>query len=281
MNNVQFHLKLVRYARTLLPVSEIHVELTPFDTQKMDNADITGIEYQEGPQKGHENVKAYVKWRDGYKCRVCGEKSGLQVHHIESRKTGGNAPNNLVTLCEECHRKVHAGMDIKLRRAPSKRDAAKMNLVKDRIFEGVTKENQDVRVYRTYGYITSYKRMKYSKPKSHASDAMVISKHPKAYPLDDVLELRQVRRHNRQIHKAKILKGGRRKLNQLPYTVKGFRLWDTVRYDGGLWLIKGRRATGYFSLISLDGGVTLDSVMCSKLCLVGIANRLIVLRKVK
>lgn len=33
----------------------------------------------------------------------------LQVHHIESRKTGGNAPNNLVTLCKTCHEKYHSG----------------------------------------------------------------------------------------------------------------------------------------------------------------------------
>lgn len=52
--------------------------------------------------------------------------------------------------------------------------------------------------------------------------------------------------HNRQIHKATILKGGIRKNNQAPYIVKGFRLWDKVRYDGQECFISGRRATGYF-----------------------------------
>ncbi|MDR1542085.1 MAG: HNH endonuclease [Clostridiales bacterium] len=27
----------------------------------------------------------------------------LNVHHIETRKIGGDAPNNLITLCEDCH----------------------------------------------------------------------------------------------------------------------------------------------------------------------------------
>ncbi|MDR1540665.1 MAG: HNH endonuclease [Clostridiales bacterium] len=27
----------------------------------------------------------------------------LNVHHIESRKVGGDAPNNPAALCEDCH----------------------------------------------------------------------------------------------------------------------------------------------------------------------------------
>lgn len=33
----------------------------------------------------------------------------LHVHHLESRKTGGNAPSNLVTLCTTCHKNLHKG----------------------------------------------------------------------------------------------------------------------------------------------------------------------------
>ena len=31
----------------------------------------------------------------------------LNVHHIESRKTGGDSPDNLLTLCETCHHDLH------------------------------------------------------------------------------------------------------------------------------------------------------------------------------
>jgi len=64
---------------------------------------------------------------------------------------------------------------------------------------------------------------------------------------------RKVRCHNRQIHKMTILKGGVRKRNQAPYEVKGFRLFDKVRYDGREYFIFGRRSSGFFDIRTLDG----------------------------
>ena len=34
----------------------------------------------------------------------------LNVHHLESRKTGGNSPDNLITLCKTCHNMYHQGL---------------------------------------------------------------------------------------------------------------------------------------------------------------------------
>ena len=51
--------------------------------------------------------------RDNHKCRYCKGKSKdrvLNVHHLESRKTGGNSPDNLITLCETCHNMYHLGL---------------------------------------------------------------------------------------------------------------------------------------------------------------------------
>ena len=62
-----------------------------------------------------------------------------------------------------------------------------------------------------------------------------------------------VRKHNRQIHKCTINKGGTRKLNQAPYLVKGFRLFDKVKFGDQLGFIFGRRITGYFDLRTLGG----------------------------
>lgn len=43
-------------------------------------------------------------------CAVCGSHYGLQVHHIVPRsRGGGDVPGNLITLCFECHAKVHEG----------------------------------------------------------------------------------------------------------------------------------------------------------------------------
>ena len=60
-------------------------------------------------------------------------------------------------------------------------------------------------------------------------------------------------RHNRQIHKINILKGGRRKNNQAAYEVQGFRLFDKVKYEGQIGFIFGRRSIGYFDVRRLDG----------------------------
>jgi N6-L-threonylcarbamoyladenine synthase len=78
---------------------------------------------------------------------------------------------------------------------------------------------------------------------------------PTAIPLEDWHYIKQVRNHNRQIHKAKILKGGRRKLNQTSYEVNDFRLFDKVKYNGKECFIFGRRSSGYFDLRRLDGGI--------------------------
>lgn len=45
-----------------------------------------------------------------------------------------------------------------------------------------------------------------------------------------------------------ILKGGVRKRQQAPYEVKGFRLFDKVRYGGREAFIFGRRSSGCFDI---------------------------------
>ena len=53
---------------------------------------------------------AIVRERDGHRCRVCGSRDGVQVHHIRYRSRGGDhATWNLVCLCGGCHGRVHAG----------------------------------------------------------------------------------------------------------------------------------------------------------------------------
>ena len=55
----------------------------------------------------------------------------LNVHHIESRKTGGNSPSNLITLCESCHKDYHAGkLKLNLKRGQSFKDAAFMGIMR-------------------------------------------------------------------------------------------------------------------------------------------------------
>lgn len=53
---------------------------------------------------------ATVRERDGHRCRVCGSRDRVEVHHIVYRSRGGDhSTGNLVCLCAGCHGRVHAG----------------------------------------------------------------------------------------------------------------------------------------------------------------------------
>jgi hypothetical protein len=166
-------------------------------------------------------------------------------------------------------------VELKRKRKPSMRDAAVMSVIKDRLYEEVKKVNSDIEVRYTYGYQTSWKRRLLHIEKSHVSDARVISGNGYVDYDNCMWVLTQLRRHNRQIHKANILKGGRLKRCQSAYDINGFRLWDVVRYDGKLWFINGKRTSGYFSLSGYGQNYDkIGGVSYRKLRLVGLSNRL-------
>ena len=55
--------------------------------------------------------------RDGYKCQACSGVNALQVHHVKYVKGGKiwDSPlKDLVTLCCECHKKIHGILKIYL-----------------------------------------------------------------------------------------------------------------------------------------------------------------------
>ena len=254
---IQCHFKSVEDVYKILPVSKIIVEVASFDIQKIKNPEISGVEYQKGEQLDFWNVREYVLFRDNHICQCCNGKAKdtiLNVHHIESRKTGGNAPNNLITLCETCHKDYHNGiieLPKTIRRGMSFKDATFMGVMRWSFYNKLKELYPNVKL--TYGYITKNTRISNNLPKEHYIDARCISSNPNAEPLGYYFYKKKVRCHNRQIHKANILKGGRKKLNQAPYLVKGFRLFDKVLYDNQECFIFGRRSTGYFDLRKLDG----------------------------
>jgi len=53
-------------------------------------------------------VKVFI--RDDWKCRYCGNRERLHPHHIKFKSQGRkDSLDNLVTLCSNCHRRVHDG----------------------------------------------------------------------------------------------------------------------------------------------------------------------------
>lgn len=254
-HRIDAHIRIINNVCSILPISRIIIEVAQFDTQKIKNPDISGNEYQEGDQLGFWNVREYVLARDGHKCQYCKGKSKdpiLNVHHIESRKTGGDSPSNLITLCETCHKEYHKGnIDLKVKRGKSLRDAAVMGIMKWKLYEELKSRYDNVSM--TFGYITKYNRIKYGIEKSHTSDAFVISRNFNAKRIERQYLKRLVRRHNRQIHKMKILKGGKKKNNQAPFEVFRFRLFDKVLYNNEICFIYGRRKSGCFDIRDFDG----------------------------
>ena len=254
---VDSHITMIAKVHKILPISNIVVEVASFDIQKIKNPTICGVDYQQGEQLDFWNVREYVLFRDGHTCQCCKGKSKdkiLNVHHIESRKTGGDAPNNLITLCETCHTGYHKGtvkLPKTIHRGMSFKDATFMGIMRWALYEKLKAIYSDVKL--TYGYITKNTRIKNSLPKDHYIDARCISGNPNAVSNGDVYYYKKVRCHNRQIHKNTILKGGYRKRNQAPYEVMGFRLFDKVQWKGCKCFIFGRRSTGRMDLRLLDG----------------------------
>ena len=255
MQRIDTHLKVVAQAHKILPITNTIVEVAAFDIQKIRNPDIQGAGYQQGEQLGFWNVREYVLFRDSHTCQYCSGKSKdkvLDVHHIETRKVGGDAPNNLITLCGTCHDLYHEGtITLKAKRGQSLRDAAFMGIMRWAFYNKLKEQYPNVSL--TYGYITKNSRIGSGLAKNHCVDARCIAGNPVARPLGYYYRQKAVRRQNRQLHKATIAKGGYRKANQAPKWVHGFQLYDKVLYDGQECFVFGRRSSGYFDLRLLDG----------------------------
>lgn len=267
---VEPHLKVVEEVHKILSIANIIVEVASFDTQllkaELEGKTISGIDYQQGEMTGY-NTREYVLYRDNHTCQHCHGKSKdkvLEVHHLETRKTGGNAPSNLITLCKTCHNKYHKGeIILKQKRGVKYNDASFMGIVRWDLYNKLKETYPNVSL--TYGYITKNNRIKHGIAKEHYNDAYCIANNFKAKPLDNVIHQKKVRCHNRQIHKANFLKSGIKKLNQAPYIVKDFRLFDKVRYQDEDCFIFGRRSSGYFDIRKLDGTIIHRSASYKKL----------------
>lgn len=164
--------------------------------------------------------------------------------------------NTLTALLMDKYTGYHEGtvkLPKNIKRGMSFRDASFMGIMRWAFYERLKVIYPDVSI--TFGYITKNTRIENNFSKDHYIDARCISGNPSAEPLGYVWYMKKVRRHNRQIHKAKILKGGVKKLNQTPYLVRGFRLFDKVKFDSKSCFIFGRRSSGSFDIRTLSGEV--------------------------
>jgi len=229
------HRRIIEKIEKILPVRDIVIEVANFDIQKIKNPEISGDGYQRGEQKGFWNKREYVFHRDNHTCQECKGKSKdtvLELHHIVTRQVGGDRPDNLITLCSTCHRKISQGKR-KLSVTPSKgyREATFMTTIRWKLVNALKEEGKSVRA--TYGYITKQKRIEAGLPKSHINDAFVIAggtKQSRCKPFCVI----QRRRHNRSIQKNR--KGFKPSIRKKKYS---YHPGDFVRLDGKIFSVKG------------------------------------------
>lgn len=281
-HKINSHLRVVSEVHKILPVSKIIVEIASFDIQKIKNPEIEGASYQSGEQLGFWNIREYVLFRDGHKCQHCMGKSKdniLNVHHIERRKVGGDAPDNLITLCETCHKKYHKDeIHLKVKRGQTFRDAVFMGIMRWVFYENLKIIYPNVNI--TYGYITKSTRIRNELPKEHRVDALCITGNPNVKRSDAWYYQKFVRKNNRSLHKANLLKGGKRKASKAPYLVHDYRLFDKVFSESKEWFVFGRRTSGYFDLRDLNGNkLNKGSYSCKKIKLLELGRSLLTERR--
>ena len=203
---VDSHIRAIDLVCSTLPVRKIVVEVAQFDTQLLKNQDIVGEQYQQGEQLGFWNTREYVLFRDNHQCQHCHGKSNdniLNVHHIVSRKTGGDSPDNLVTLCETCHKAYHRGeIQLKVKRGSrSLRDAAFMSIMCWAVYNKLKAAYPIKNVRLTYGFITKHRRIENGIAKAHSADAFCIAGNLQAKRLKTITIGRCVPRHSRSLQR--------------------------------------------------------------------------------
>ena len=253
-------IKVVKQLSEILPISKVIVEIAKFDTQKLQNPDIKGVEYQKGVTEGYDNVRAYVFERDNYTCQICKKREGiLQTHHIKQKKdSGSDRPDNLVTVHDRCHKDFHKGLiQHKFKKPKEYKMETQVTILKDYIIDGLRK-NFNVEV--TFGYITKRNRLRLNLPKSHCFDAIAICNPKKIERINHIYKRVCIPRGRYQQTK------GIRSEQRLPKgKLFGFRQWDKVKVRKQVGFIKGRRSSGFFDVCDIEGNSISHSIKHTEL----------------
>lgn len=211
-NRINHTFRWINELCKLVPNPKLHIEVGKFDTAKMINPDIQGVDYQQGQTYGFYDERYFVFVRDNYTCQCCGKSKYkvLQTHHIIYRSNGGsNRVDNLITVCTDCHTyENHQKGEVlykwqeQHKKVKQYKEPQFMNTLRKRIF----KKYPEAEI--TYGSITTPKRKETGLDKTHYNDAIVISgvKTIKENPSEWLL-IRQFRKKKRSLHEATARKG--------------------------------------------------------------------------
>jgi len=167
--------------RKLCPITAISLELVKFDTQAMQNPEISGVEYQQGELMGYE-VREYLLEKFGRKCVYCGKENipDLEVEHIIPKTRGGsNRVSNLTIACKKCNLKKGLKTaeefgypEIQEQATKPLKDAAALNATRWEIYRRLQETGLSIEVGT--GGRTKYNRQKKKLPKIHFLDAVCV-----------------------------------------------------------------------------------------------------------
>jgi 5-methylcytosine-specific restriction endonuclease McrA len=106
MSRVHNILTWVKRLQKVCNITDISMELVRFDTQKISNPEINGVEYQQGTLMGYE-LREYLLEKWNRHCAYCGKKdTRLEIEHMYPRGKGGsNSVINLTWSCKNCNQK--------------------------------------------------------------------------------------------------------------------------------------------------------------------------------
>ena len=251
-HKVQAHIDEIEFCKKILPVSDLILEVSQFDTALMKNPSLMNEKvkhwgYQKGFNYGYSSRREAILHRDNYTCQCCGKKNcRLEVHHIKFKSNGGtDDEENLITLCKECHDGIHAGTVV-LNKKPKKskglKHATHMSIIRSQLLKKYPE------AIETFGFVTSENRHRLNIPKDHYIDACVIASGGLEFrELDVIYRKRRVQKQDRilttGIHGEKKIPTGK---------VLGFKKFDKVEYLGEICFIKGRRSSGGFVLMDIS-----------------------------
>lgn len=258
VSKLHSHEKEIAFVKRLLPITKLIIETATFDPHALKNPEVLQKKwlYQRGTNYGFANTKAFVLDRDSHTCQHCKGKtkdSRLHAHHIVFRSNGGSdASENLITLCNTCHDRIHKG-EIKLKGGKAKgrlRHATQMNVIRKQLllrFPGAEE---------TFGFVTKEHRQIMELPKEHACDAIAIASLnniANSGLLSADIKARLLRKKCVPKGDYQQTKGIRSEMRIPAGKIRGFRKFDKVLYDNKEFFIKGRMSSGYAILTDIEG----------------------------
>jgi len=178
----------VNRLKALAPVTAVSMELVRFDLQKLENPEISGVEYQHGTLFGFE-VREYLLEKFGHKCAYCDAKDVvLNLEHVVARTNGGSdRVSNLVIACLRCNKnKAARPIEEFLKDDPPRlafikaqlktplKDAAAVNSTRWALFQALKATGLPVECGS--GGRTKWNRTRLGIPKTHALDAACVGR---------------------------------------------------------------------------------------------------------